>query len=122
MLSKGDTVDHFEIIHLLGEGGMGQVYLAKDVVLERNVAIKFLPPELESDPQTRVRFIREAKSAAALDHPFICKVYETGETEEKAFIVMEYIEGKTLKDRMEEEPFSLPGPKSFFPSPLLVFL
>jgi len=107
MLSKGDTIDHFEIIDLLGQGGMGQVYLARDSVLERNVAIKFLPPEMESDPQTRMRFLREAKSAAALDHPFICKVYETGETEEKSFIVMEYVEGKTLKDAMEEKPFSL---------------
>ena len=107
MLNKGDIVDHFEIIHLLGEGGMGQVYLARDAVLERNVAIKFLPPEMERDPQTRMRFVREAKSAAALDHPFICKVYETGEVEEKAFIVMEYVEGKTLKDRLEEEQFSI---------------
>jgi serine/threonine protein kinase/tetratricopeptide (TPR) repeat protein len=86
---------------------MGQVYLAKDAVLERNVAIKFLPPEMERDPHTRMRFLREAKSAAALDHPFICKVYETGEVEEKAFIVMEYVEGKTLKDRIEGEQFSI---------------
>ena len=107
MISKGDSVGHFEIINLLGEGGMGQVYLARDSILERNVAIKFLPPEMEHDPQTRVRFVREAKSAAALDHPFICKVYETGESEGKAFIAMEYVEGKTLKDKMEEEPFSL---------------
>jgi serine/threonine protein kinase/tetratricopeptide (TPR) repeat protein len=107
MLNKGDIVDHFEIMHLLGEGGMGQVYLARDSVLERNVAIKFLPPEMERDPSTRMRFVREAKSAAALDHPFICKVYETGEVEEKAFIVMEYVEGKTLKDKMEEEPLSV---------------
>jgi serine/threonine protein kinase/tetratricopeptide (TPR) repeat protein len=107
MLRKGDVVDHFEIIHLLGEGGMGQVYLARDSVLERNVAIKFLPPEMERDPQTRMRFVREAKSSASLDHPFICKVYETGEVEEKAFIVMEYVEGKTLKDKMEELPLSI---------------
>jgi serine/threonine protein kinase/tetratricopeptide (TPR) repeat protein len=107
MLRKGDVVDHFEIIHLLGEGGMGQVYLARDSVLERNVAIKFLPPEMERDPQTRMRFVREAKSSASLDHPFICKVYETGEVDEKAFIVMEYVEGKTLKDKMEELPLSI---------------
>ena len=107
MLSKGDIVDHFEIINLLGEGGMGQVYLAKDSILEKNVAIKFLPEELERDPQTRMRFVREAKSAAALDHPFICKVYETGEVEDKAFIVMEFVRGKTLKDLMEEEEFSV---------------
>jgi tetratricopeptide (TPR) repeat protein/predicted Ser/Thr protein kinase len=86
---------------------MGQVYLAKDTVLERNVAIKFLPPEVEKDPQTRMRFVREAKSAAALDHPFICKVFETGESEGRSFITMEYVEGKTLHDKMQEEPFSL---------------
>lgn len=107
MLRKGDIVDHFEIINLLGEGGMGQVFLARDAVLERNVAIKFLPPEMESDSQTRMRFVREAKSAASLDHPFICKVYETGEVDEKAFIVMEYVEGKTLKGKMEEGPLSM---------------
>jgi tetratricopeptide (TPR) repeat protein/tRNA A-37 threonylcarbamoyl transferase component Bud32 len=107
MISKGDKVGHFEIIRLLGEGGMGQVYLARDSILERNVAIKFLPPEMERDPQMRIRFVREARSAAALDHPFICKVYETGESEGKAFIAMEYVKGKTLKDRKEEEPFSL---------------
>ncbi len=107
MFSPRDKIGHYEIIRLLGEGGMGQVYLATDDVLERQVAIKFLPEEMERDPATRQRFVREAKSAAALDHPFICKVYETGKTEEKAFIVMEYVKGKTLKDRMEEEPFSL---------------
>ncbi len=107
MLSKGDLVDHFQIIRLLGQGGMGEVYLAKDNILERNVAIKFLPLEMERDPHTRMRFVREAKSSAALDHPFICKVYETGEVEEKAFIVMEYVEGKTLKDKMAEGPLPI---------------
>jgi tetratricopeptide (TPR) repeat protein/tRNA A-37 threonylcarbamoyl transferase component Bud32 len=107
MVKKGDTVGHFEIVHLLGEGGMGQVYLARDTKLDRNVAIKFLPPDMERDPQMRTRFIREAKSAAALDHPFICKVYETGESEERTFIAMEYVQGKELKERTEEEPFSI---------------
>jgi len=86
---------------------MGQVYLARDDILERQVAIKLLPEEMEQDFQTRQRFEREAKSAAALDHPFICKVYETGESEGKSFIAMEYVEGKTLHVKMEEEPLSL---------------
>jgi serine/threonine protein kinase/predicted Zn-dependent protease len=107
MLRQGDRVAHYEIIRLLGQGGMGQVYLAKDERLERQVAIKFLPEEMEQDFQTRLRFVREAKSAAALDHPFICKVYETGESEGKSFIAMEFVEGQTLDEKMEKEPFSL---------------
>jgi serine/threonine protein kinase/tetratricopeptide (TPR) repeat protein len=107
MFSPGDKIGHYEIVRLLGEGGMGQVYLAKDDILERHVAIKLLPEEVERDFQTRQRFEREAKSAAALDHPFICKVYETGESEGKSFIAMEYVEGKTLHANMEEEPLSL---------------
>ena len=107
MHSPGDRIDHYKIERLLGQGGMGQVYLATDDILERQVAIKFLPEEMERDPATRQRFLREAKSAAALDHPFICKVYETGESEGKSFISMEYVEGHTLDEKMKEEPFSL---------------
>ncbi len=107
MFLKGDSIGHYKILSLLGQGGMGLVYLAKDEILERNVAIKFLPQEMERDFQTRQRFVREAKSAAALDHPFICKVYETGETEEKAFIAMEFVEGETLREKMEKESISL---------------
>ncbi len=107
MLSTGERIGHYKIERLLGQGGMGQVYLATDDILERQVAIKFLPEELELDPATRQRFIREAKSAAALDHPFICKVYETGESDGKSFISMEYVEGQTLDEKMKTEPFSL---------------
>ena len=101
MIGPGDKVLHFEVLELLGKGGMGEVFLARDTKLGRKVALKFLPDELEEDAQTRARFVHEAKSAAALDHPFICKVYETGEHEGKAFIAMEYVEGKTLKDSLE---------------------
>lgn len=107
MLSPGDRIGHYTIERLLGQGGMGQVYLAKDTILERNIAIKFLPEEMERDPTTRQRFVREAKSAAALDNPFICKVYETGDSDGKAFIAMEFVEGKTLDEKLEEEPFVL---------------
>jgi serine/threonine protein kinase/tetratricopeptide (TPR) repeat protein len=107
MPAVGDKVKHYEIISSIGKGGMGEVFLAQDTILDRKVAIKFLPEEKQDDAETKGRFLREAKSAAALDHPFICKIYETGEVEGKAFIVMEYIEGKTLRDKMEGEPLPL---------------
>lgn len=101
MFSPGDKIKQYEIIRLIGKGGMGEVYLAHDSILDRKVALKFLPDELESDPQIKDRFLREAKSAAALDHPFIGQIHETGEIGGKAFIVMEYVEGLTLKEKME---------------------
>jgi len=102
MLTSGEKVKHYEIICLLGKGGMGEVYLAKDTVLDREVALKFLPEEMKEDAKARERFLREAKSAAALDHPFICKIYETGKTDHNAFIVMEYVEGKSLREKLRE--------------------
>ena len=107
MVNAGDKIQHYEIVRLLGRGGMGEVYLARDSFLDRNVALKFLPDELENDPRMRERFLREAKSAAALDHPFICKIYETGVHQGKNFIAMEYVEGQNLKDRMEQGPMPL---------------
>jgi serine/threonine protein kinase/tetratricopeptide (TPR) repeat protein len=101
-------VKHYEILEPIGKGGMGEVFLAQDTILDRKVAIKFLPEHLQNDLVARERFIREAKSAAALDHPFICKVYEAGEVDGKAYIVMEFLEGENLKDRMQREPLSLP--------------
>lgn len=102
MISPGDKIKHYEILELLGKGGMGEVYLAHDTVLDRKVAIKFLPEELQKDEKARVRLLREAKAAASLDHPFICKVYEAGEYEEKVFIIMEYVEGKNLREKLDE--------------------
>ncbi|MFZ2054565.1 MAG: protein kinase [Candidatus Aminicenantales bacterium] len=102
MFNPGDKINHYELIRLLGAGGMGEVYLARDAILDRKVALKFLPEEIEKDPHTRERFIHEAKAAAALDHPFICKVYETGESKGKAYIAMEYVEGQTLKTTLEK--------------------
>ena len=93
----GETVDHYRITEKLGEGGMGEVYLAEDTSLRRKVALKFLPAYLENDETARLRFIREARSAAAIDHPYICKIYEVGQVENKHFIVMEYVEGQTLE-------------------------
>lgn len=103
----GETISHYKIIDKLGQGGMGEVYLAKDTKLDRKVALKFLPESLHQDPLAEQRFLREAKSAAALDHPFVCKVYETGEDDGKAFISMEYVQGQELKKKLAEGPLPL---------------
>ena len=100
----GDTLSHYKIIEKLGQGGMGEVFLAHDSTLDRKVALKFLPKELQEDPTAKKRFLREARSAAALDHPFICKIYEVGEAEEKSFIAMEYIQGMMLQDKLAKGP------------------
>ena len=91
-----NTVSHYQIIELLGTGGMGEVYLAEDTTLERKVAIKFLRTESVADEQAKKRLIREARAAARLDHPNICSIYEVGEEGDRSFIVMQYIEGETL--------------------------
>jgi len=93
-------IGHYEISQLLGKGGMGEVYLAHDTLLDRRVAVKFLTEEMETDARARERFLHEAKAAACLDHPFICQIHETGESEGRAYIVMEYIEGVTLSEKM----------------------
>ena len=95
------TSARYRIGATLGKGGMGEVFLADDTQLERKVALKFLPEALERDPQARERFQREAKSAAALDHPFICKIYEVTEADGRPCIAMEYVVGETLQARME---------------------
>lgn len=100
-------IKHYGLLSLIGKGGMGEVYLAHDAKLDRRVAVKFLPDELHKDPKARERFLREAKAAAALDHPFICKVFEAGEFQGRSYIVMEYVEGKSLRDKIAEGPFSL---------------
>lgn len=100
-------VKHYEILKPIGKGGMGEVYLAQDTILDRKVAIKFLPEEMRQDQTARLRFVREAKSAAALDHPFICKVYEAGEVGNIAYIIMEYIEGESLSKKIKDEPLPL---------------
>ena len=107
-LQKGSTVaGRYTIIEEVGRGGMGVVYKAEDTKLKRTVALKFLPPELTHVPEIRDRFTREAQAAAALDHPNICTVHEFDEAEGKPFISMAYIEGQSLRKKIESGPLEL---------------
>ncbi len=100
----GKTLSHYKVLEKIGQGGMGEVFLAQDTTLDRKVALKFLPEELEQDSTAKKRFLREAKSAAALDHPYICHIHEVGEVEGKSFIAMEYVQGTTLGEKLTEGP------------------
>jgi serine/threonine-protein kinase len=104
----GETISHYRIVDVIGQGGMGLVYRAEDIRLKRTVALKFLPPELSLNPEAKARFIQEAQAASALQHNNICTVHDIDQTADgQMFIVMDLYNGETLKQKMEKGPIAL---------------
>lgn len=103
----GKNISRYKILALLGRGGMGEVYLAEDTELGRKAALKFLPPEYGSDPELNARFKREARAAAALNHPNIITIYDVGEYQNRAWMAMEFVDGESLKDLIARQELSI---------------
>src|SRR5437870_8801584 len=104
MIAPGPRLGRYELMERIGAGGMGEVYRARDESLHRFVAIKILPPSLVGDPDRLRRFVNEARAASALNHPHILHVYEAGEANNLRYIVTEFIEGETLRQRLAGRP------------------
>ena len=107
-VAPGAAIAHYRIVSLLGQGGMGAVYLADDTRLGRRVALKILPPEMAADPERMQRFVQEARLASALTHPNVATIYEIGQDKELWFLAMEYVEGEPLSDRIRQGPLKTP--------------
>jgi serine/threonine protein kinase len=99
-ISPGTRLGPYEIVSLLGVGGMGEVFKARDTRLDRTVALKVLPAEYVADNERRLRFEREARAISSLNHPHICALYDIGNQDSVPFLVMEHLEGETLEDRL----------------------
>jgi two-component system LytT family response regulator len=107
-VAPGAAIAHYRIVSLLGQGGMGAVYLADDTRLGRRVALKILPPEIAADPERMQRFVQEARLASALTHPNVATIYEIGRHQDLWFLAMEYVEGSPLSDRIRQGPLKTP--------------
>src|SRR5438270_10707556 len=106
-LTAGTKLGPYEIESPLGAGGMGEVYRARDTRLERTVAVKVLPSHLSDNPEARQRFEREARSISSLNHPHICVLYDVGNENGTAYLVMEYLQGESLEARLQKGPLPL---------------
>src|SRR5258707_14293557 len=107
-LTAGTKLGPYEIVVPLGAGGMGEVYRARDTRLGRDVAVKVLPSQLSDNPESRTRFEREARTISSLNHPHICRLYDIGAQDGTDFLVMEFLEGQTLADRLRHGAMPLP--------------
>src|SRR6266540_4097065 len=106
-LQPGFRLGPYEIVAPAGAGGMGEVYRARDTRLDRNVAVKILPAEFARDAQLKSRFEREARTISQLSHPHICTLYDVGRHDDSQYLVMEYLDGETLADRLEKGPLPI---------------
>jgi len=100
-------ISHYRVLKRIGEGGMGVLYLAEDLEINRKAVLKFLPPDTMNDPDINLRFKREAQAAGSLSHPNIVTIYDVGVHENKTFIAMEYVEGKSLRDLIKSDELTI---------------
>src|SRR5271155_1526532 len=109
-IDSGTLLNHYRVMKRLGAGGMGEVFLAEDTKLHRNVALKVLLPEVAADPERMARFVQEARAASALSHPNAAHIYEIGEANGSHYLAMEFIEGETIESRLAGDPAKVSDP------------